>query len=97
MSYNEFIKKLAENCRENGIGMNQERLKQIIDLMAELIADEIEEKEVVKLRNFLLFDIVTVPPKHLPNGTVSEEQLSIRVRLSNNYKRKIKDKLNDKK
>ena len=96
MNYNSFIKKLAEECNDNGVHITQPKLKKIFEIMSDIIVDSLDanEEDRIKLRSFLIFEVIEIPPKRMPNGTESERQYSVRVRLSNEYKKRLKDELN---
>lgn len=94
MNYNTFIKTLQDTLNENGLRISQDNLKKIFDTMAEVILDNIGEEENIKIREFIMFRLITVKERKLPNGTTSKEQLGVKVELSNTYKNKLKERLN---
>ena len=98
MNYNTFIKKLAEECNDNGIGITQPKLKKLFEIMADVIAESLEdeEEEKINLRGFLTFYVDFIPPKTLPNGEMSEPQYTVKIKLSDGYKKRLKEKVNKK-
>lgn len=96
MKYVDFIKDFNLMLNENGIKMTQSKLKELFELFGDYILENIKEEEKIPLKEFLVFETVVIPPKKLPNGNLSEEQLGLKVRLTDNYKEKIKSELNKK-
>jgi len=98
MNYNTFIKKMAEECNDNGVRITQPKLKKLFEVMADVIAEsfEDEEEERIKIRGFLTFYVDYIPPKKLPNGEFSEPQYTVKIKLSEGYKKKLKEKVNKK-
>ena len=58
--------------------------------------ENIEEEERIPLKEFVMFRLVVIPKKKLPNGEWTEEQLSLKIEMSNKYKERLKEKLNNK-
>lgn len=94
MTYNEFIKKLQDILNEEGIRISQDKLKKIFDAMGNLIVENIGDAENIKIKEFIIFRLVSIPPKRLPTGEWTDEQLSLKIELTNKYKKRIKDYLN---
>ena len=97
MKYTDFIRELAVRCNEQGVRISAQKLKIIISCISDLIVEKIEEEESIKLKEFLIFDFIEIPPRIMPNGTEVEKQYSLKVRMSDSYKKRIKEYLNEKK
>ena len=97
MKYTDFIKELAVRCNEQGVRISAQKLKVIISCVSDLIVEKIEEEESIKLKEFLIFDFIEIPPRTMPDGRKIEKQYSLRVRMSDSYKKRIKEYLNGKK
>ena len=52
--------------------------------------------DLIKLKEFLIFDFIEIPPRTMPDGREIEKQYSLRVRMSDSYKKRIKEYLNGK-
>lgn len=94
MKYNDFIKTLQEELNENGLRIKQSDLKKIFECMSNVILDNIDEEEIIKIREFIVFKLIEVPSKVLPNGTHTDKQLSMKIEMTDFYKKKIKERLN---
>ena len=97
MKYTDFIRELAVRCNEQGVRISAQKLKIIISCISDLIVEKIEEEESIKLKEFLIFDFIEIPPRIMPNGTEVEKQYSLKVRMSDSYKKRIKEYLNGEK
>jgi nucleoid DNA-binding protein len=96
MKYTDFIKELAVRCNEQGVRISAQKLKIIISCISDLVVEKIEEEESIKLKEFLIFDFIEIPPRTMPDGREIEKQYSLRVRMSDSYKKRIKEYLNGK-
>ena len=95
LNHNQFIKALQDALVDEGIRISQDKLKTIFEVMADVILDNIEEEEKILIHQFLCFKLVDVKPRLLPDKTFSEPSLSMKVSLSEKYKKTVKDKLNN--
>ena len=96
MKYNDFIKLLQNELKEEGVRVTQDNLKKIFEVTSDIIMDNIKEEERIPLKEFVMFRLVVIPKKKLPNGEWTEEQLSVKIEMSEVYKKRIKDRLNNK-
>lgn len=94
LTYNEFIKELQDALNEEGVRISQDKLKKIFDTMGNLIVENIGEVEKIPLKEFIIFRLVSIPPKKLPTGEWTDEQLSLKIEMTEKYKKRIKDRLN---
>ena len=95
MNHTQFIKALQDALVDEGIRISQDKLKTIFEVMADVILDNIEEEEKILIHQFLCFKLVDVKPRLLPDKTFSQPSLSMKVSLSEKYKKAVKDKLNN--
>ena len=96
MKYTDFIREFSVMLNENGIRITQPKLKELFSLLGDYVADNIKEEGQIPLKEFLSFELVVISPKKLPNGSLSDEQLSVKIKMSDKYKKQLKDKLNNK-
>jgi nucleoid DNA-binding protein len=96
MKYTDFIREFSVMLNENGIRITQPKLKELFNLLGDYVADNIKEEGQIPLKEFLSFELVVVSPKKLPNGSLSDEQLSVKIKMSDKYKKELKNKLNNK-
>ena len=96
MKYNDFIKLLQQELNEEGIRITQSNLKKIFETVGDIVIENIEEEERIPLKEFVMFRLVVIPKKKLPNGEWTEEQLSLKIEMSNKYKERLKEKFNNK-
>jgi nucleoid DNA-binding protein len=96
MKYTDFIREFSVMLNENGIRITQPKLKELFSLLGDYVADNIKEEQQIPLKEFLSFELVVVSPKKLPNGSLSDEQLSVKIKMSDKYKKELKNKLNNK-
>ena len=96
MKYTDFIRDFSVMLNENGIRITQPKLKELFSLLGDYVADNIKEEGQIPLKEFLSFELVVISPKKLPNGSLSDEQLSVKIKMSDKYKKQLKDKLNNK-
>jgi nucleoid DNA-binding protein len=94
MKFTEFIKDFQKELNENGIRISQDKLKTIFDVLGDYVIKNIGYVERIPLKEFLVFELVKVVPKKLPNGNMSDEQYSIKIRMTEGYKKRLKDELN---
>ena len=94
MTYSEFIKRLQDALSEEGVRISQDKLKKIFETMSDVVIDNIGETDKIPLKEFIIFRLTEIPPKKLPNGEWTEKQLSLKIEMTEKYKKKIKDKLN---
>ena len=95
LNHTQFIKALQDALVDEGIRISQDKLKTIFEVMADVILDNIEEEEKILIHQFLCFKLVDVKPRLLPDKTFSQPSLSMKVSLSEKYKKTVKDKLNN--
>ena len=96
MKYIDFIKEFSYILNQNGIRITQAKLKELFELLSEYVAENIKAEEKIPIKEFVIFDLVEIPPKKLPNGEWSKKQLSVRIRMTDGYKKELKEKLNNK-
>lgn len=94
MTYSEFIKRLQDALSEEGVRISQDKLKKIFETMSDVVLDNIGEYDKIPLKEFIIFRLVSIPKKKLPNGEWTDEQLSVKIEMTDKYKKKIKDRLN---
>lgn len=94
MTYSEFIKRLQDALNEEGVRISQDKLKKIFETMSDVVLDNIGEYDKIPLKEFIIFRLVSIPKKKLPNGEWTDEQLSIKIEMTDKYKKRIKDRLN---
>ena len=80
MKYTDFIREFSVMLNENGIRITQPKLKELFNLLGDYVADNIKEEGQIPLKEFLSFELVVVSPKKLPNGSLSDEQLSVKIK-----------------
>lgn len=95
MNYNDFIKEFNEILNDNGIRITIPKTKQFFDLFREFILDNVSEDEKISIREFLIIENITIPPKILPNGEITKKCNAIRFRVSDKLKKEYKE-LNNK-
>ena len=94
MTFQSFIKTLQDALNEEGIRLSQDKLKKIFETMSNVIVDNIGEEDTIKIKEFLIFNLVEIKPRRLPDGSYSPHQYSMQIQMSDKYKKRIKDKLN---
>lgn len=94
MTYNQLVKTLQDALNEEGIRLSQDKLKKIFETMSNVIVDNIGEEDTIKIKEFLIFNLVEIKPRRLPDGSYSPQQYSMQIQMSDKYKRRIKNKLN---
>lgn len=94
MTYNQLVKTLQDALNEEGIRLSQDKLKKIFETMSNVIVDYIGEEDTIKIKEFLIFNLVEIKPRRLPDGSYSPQQYSMQIQMSDKYKRRIKNKLN---
>lgn len=95
MNHSEFIKALQDALIEEGIRISQDKLKKVFEATALVIMENIKEEENILIHQFLRFRLVEERSRQLPDKTFSQPSLSMKVTLSEKYKKNIKDKLNN--
>ena len=95
MNHTQFIKALQNALIEEGIRISQDKLKKIFETTADVLLENIEYEEKILIHQFLCFKLVDVKPRMLPDKTFSQPSLSMKVTLSDKYKKDVKDKLNN--
>ena len=96
MKYSVFIKTLQDALNEEGIRLSQDKLKKIFETMSNVIIDNIGKEETIKIKEFLIFNLVEIKPRKMPDGKYSPLQYSMQIQMTDFYKKKIKNKLNNK-
>lgn len=96
MTYNQLVKALQDALNEEGIRLSQDKLKKIFETMSNVIIDNIGEEETIKIKEFLIFNLIEIKPRKLPDGKYSSQQYSMQIQMTDKYKRRIKNKLNNK-
>ena len=94
MKYTDFIRDFSLVLNENGIRITQPKLKELFDLLGEYVSDNIKDEGKIPIKEFMSFELVVVSPKKLPDGSWSDEQLSVKIKMSDKYKAELKNKLN---
>ena len=94
LNFTDFIKDFQKELNENGVRISQDKLKTIFEVMSDYIVNNIGYVERIPLKEFLIFELVKVVPKKLPDGNMSKEQYSMKIRMTNGYKKRLKDELN---
>ena len=95
MKYTEFIKALQYALIEEGIRIPQDKLKKIFEVTANVIMDNIKEEEKILLKEFIVFKLVDIQPRLMPNGSFSPQQYGVKIELSEVYKKRLKEKINN--
>lgn len=88
MNINEFISELTKRCKSKGLRVNQNDMKTIVTEFISLIKDKVFDGCEVRLKNFAIFTLGMQDKRKLPNGEYFEQNEIIKVRLSDNFKRK---------
>lgn len=96
MKYNDFIASFQKELNENGVRITQEKMKKMFEVLADYIIENIGYEENINIREFIVFRLITIPPKKLPNGEWSEQQYSIKIEMTDKYKKELKNRLNNK-
>lgn len=94
MTNNEFIKTLQDALNEEGIRLSQDKLKKIFEKVADVIVDNIGEEEDIKIKEFIIFRLIEVLPRKLPDKSYSPQQLSMKIEMTDKFKKRLKDRLN---
>ena len=94
MKYTDFIRDFSLMLNENGIRITQPKLKELFELLGDYVLDNIKEEEKIPIKEFLSFELIVISPKKLPNGSLSDEQLSVKIKMSDKYKTELKNRLN---
>ena len=94
IKYTEFIRDFQKELNENGIRISQDKLKTIFDILSDYIIDNIKYVEKIPLKEFLIFELIKIHPKKLPDGNMSKEQYSMKIKMTDNYKKRLKDEVN---
>lgn len=94
MTNNEFIKTLQDALNEEGIRLSQDKLKKIFEKVADVIVDNIGEEEDIKIKEFIIFRLIEVLPRKLPDKSYSPQQLSMKIEMTEKFKKRLKDRLN---
>ena len=93
MKYTDFIRDFSLVLNENGIRITQPKLKELFDLLGEYVSDNIKDEGKIPIKEFMSLELVVISPKKLPDGSWSDEQLSVKIKLSDKYKAELKNKL----
>lgn len=96
MNYSNFISDFQKELSENGVRLSQDKIKRIFETLGDFVVNNIEYEEDIPLREFIVFRLVTIPPKRLPNGNMTEQQYSIKIEMTDKYKKRLKEQLNNK-
>ena len=94
MKNTDFIRDFSLVLNENGIRITQPKLKELFDLLGEYVSDNIKDEGKIPIKEFMSFELVVISPKKLPDGSWSDEQLSVKIKMSDKYKAELKNKLN---
>ena len=94
MTNNEFIKTLQDALNEEGIRLSQDKLKKIFEKVADVIVDNIGEEEDIKIKEFIIFRLIEVLPRKLPDKSYSTQQISMKIEMTEKFKKRLKDRLN---
>ena len=94
MTNNEFIKTLQDALNEEGIRLSQDKLKKIFEKVADVIVNNIGEEEDIKIKEFIIFRLIEVLPRKLPDKSYSPQQLSMKIEMTDKFKKRLKDRLN---
>lgn len=85
----QFISDLTKRIRDNGIKINQDETKIIINTLINLINEKVFEGHIIKIKNFATFELgKTSNSRKLPNGKDFKQSEIIKVKLSKNFKNK---------
>lgn len=96
MTHNEFIKTLQKALNEEGIRLSQDKLKKIFEVLADVVVDNIKEEEDIKIKEFIIFRLIEIMPKKMPDQSFSPQQLSMKIEMTDKFKSRLKKRLNNK-
>ena len=94
MLYQEFLSGLQKELNKNGVRISQDKLKILFETTGNFIMENIEFADKIGIKEFIVFELVKISPKKLPDGTMSKEQFGMKIRLSGKYKQRVKEHLN---
>lgn len=90
MTEKEFIRALCAECKRNGIRISQPNMKKIIKSLRNVVFKSCLEEKEVRLRGFCTFTPEMTRKVILPNGENNKQRLTIRVKLTEVFRRRFK-------
>ena len=82
MTKKELIREICKYAKANGVKITKKQASMVLEAFREVSLDACRDGDRVVLRNFITIKGVLTKATRLPNGTISEPRLKIKVAIS---------------
>lgn len=82
MTKKELIREICKYSKANGVKVTKKQANMVLEAFREVSLDACRKGDRVVLRNFITIKGVLTKATRLPNGTISEPRLKIKVIIS---------------
>lgn len=82
MTKKDLIREIRKYAKANGVKITKTQVAMVLEAFREVSLDACREGDRVVLRNFITIKGVLTKATRLPNGTISEPRLKIKVIIS---------------
>lgn len=97
MTKKDLIREIRKYAKANGVKITKTQVAMVLEAFREVSLDACREGDRVVLRNFITIKGVLTKATKLPNGTVSEPRLKIKVAISEILKENFRIEMKEKK
>jgi nucleoid DNA-binding protein len=93
----DLIREIRKYAKANGVKITKTQVAMVLEAFREVSLDACREGDRVVLRNFITIKGVLTKATKLPNGTISEPRLKIKVAISEILKENFRIEMKEKK
>lgn len=97
MTKKDLIREIRKYAKANGVKITKTQVAMVLEAFREVSLDACREGDRVVLRNFITIKGVLTKATKLPNGTVSEPRLKIKVAISEILKENFRIEMKERK
>lgn len=97
MTKKDLIREIRKYAKANGVKITKAQVAMVLEAFREVSLDACREGDRVVLRNFITIKGVLTKATKLPNGTISEPRLKIKVAISEILKEAFRVEMKEKK
>ena len=97
MTKKDLIREIRKYAKANGVKITKAQVAMVLEAFREVSLDACREGDRVVLRNFITIKGVLTKATKLPNGTISEPRLKIKVAISEILKENFRIEMKERK
>ena len=97
MTKKDLIREIRKYAKANGVKITKAQVAMVLEAFREVSLDACREGDRVVLRNFITIKGVLTKATKLPNGTISEPRLKIKVSISEILKEAFRVEMKERK